>query len=228
MPGGVAVEEVEIIIEDGGGGGGKPPVRDGGDDGNRDRRRRGGDGDPSPNPRRYHTAITLAIVSILMFFMALASAFIVRKGTGHDWVAIRIPGILWLNTVVLLVSSAAIEAARRKMDAFDPRGFRRFWSLGLGLGLLFLVGQFVAWRQLASQGVFIATNPGSSFFYILTGAHAAHLIAGIGAIIYVSERDFARTRLSQRTAAQVTAYLWHFLDALWVFVLLLLYLGSNT
>jgi cytochrome c oxidase subunit III len=163
-----------------------------------------------------------------MFFMALASAFIVRKGASHDWVPIHIPPILWLNTVVLLTSSAAIEAARRKMDSFELRGFRRFWGLALVLGLLFLAGQFFAWRQLASQGIFLATNPASSFFYILTGAHAAHLLAGIAAMVYVSQRNFSRTRLTQRTAAQVTAYFWHFLDALWVFVLVLLYLGSST
>jgi cytochrome c oxidase subunit III len=229
MPGAI-VDEVEVIIEDvGGGGGGKPPARDGGDDGDRDKRRRddGGDGSP-PNPRRYQTAITLGIVSILMFFMALASAFIVRKAGSQDWVPLRIPVVLWVNTTVLLASSAVVELARHRMDDFQPIAFRRMWHLALGLGLLFLLGQFVAWRQLASEGVFIASNPASSFFYILTGAHAAHLAGGLAAMVYVTKRNFARTRLTQRTAVQVTAYFWHFLDALWVFVLVLLYLGSST
>src|SRR5262245_21314538 len=98
MPGTVAPPEIELIIEDsrgGGGGGGRPP--DGGDDGDDgDRNRYRPDGPRSP--RRFSTAITIAMVSILMFFMALASAFLVLHHSSHVWVAVHRPGILWANT----------------------------------------------------------------------------------------------------------------------------------
>ncbi|MGA2814397.1 MAG: hypothetical protein ABSG16_23615, partial [Candidatus Acidiferrum sp.] len=96
MPGATAEHDIELIIEDiGGGGGGKPPAPGGGGDdsgGGPGRRER------QPSPRRYYTGVTLAILSILMFFMALASAFIVRRGSGGDWVPVHIPAILWVNT----------------------------------------------------------------------------------------------------------------------------------
>ncbi len=86
-----------------------------------------------------------------MFFMALASAFLVRKGTG-DWIPVHIPVLLWLNTIVLLLSSVTLEVARKRLAKNDPAGFRNFWLFTTVLGILFLVGQFAVWRQLNSQG----------------------------------------------------------------------------
>jgi cytochrome c oxidase subunit 3 len=225
MPGTTAIPEIEIVIEDmgGGGGGGEPPA--GGDDGgggDDDRRRR----KKSPSPKRYSTAITLGLVSILMFFMALTSAFIVLRRSSELWVAFHLPPILWLNTVILLASSFTLEAARRKLSDSNAAGFRKLWLLTTALGLLFVAGQLVAWRQLVAQGVFIASNQASSFFYIFTGAHAIHLLGGVGALLYVSIRKLDTTRISLSTAAEITSYYWHFMDGLWVFLLALLYLGK--
>jgi cytochrome c oxidase subunit 3 len=225
MPGTTAIPEIEIVIEDmgGGGGGGEPPA--GGDDGgggDDDRRRR----KKSPSPKRYSTAITLGLVSILMFFMALASAFIVLRRSSELWVAFHLPPIQWLNTVILLASSFTLEAARRRLADSNAAGFQKLWLLTTALGLLFVAGQLVAWRQLVAQGVFIASNQASSFFYIFTGAHAIHLLGGVGALLYVSIRKLDTTRISLSTAAEITSYYWHFMDGLWVFLLALLYLGK--
>src|SRR5213082_1709219 len=112
MAGAAAPPEIELIIKDsrgGGGGGGRPPDGgDGGDDGDRDKRRRKG----SPSPRRFSTGIAIGMVSILMFFMALASAFLVLHHGSHVWVAVHLPRILWANTAVLLGSSFLLERAR--------------------------------------------------------------------------------------------------------------------
>ena len=89
-----------------------------------------------------------------------------------------------------------------------------------------LIGQLVAWRQLTSQGIYLASNPASSFFYIFTGAHALHLIGGVGALIYVARRNFEVAQVTRSVAAEVTSYYWHFMDALWLFLLALLYLGK--
>jgi cytochrome c oxidase subunit III len=224
MPGTTAVPEIELVIEDigGGGDGGEPPP--GGDDGDGgdDKRRRKG----SPSPKRYSTAITIALVSILMFFMALASAFIVLRHGSDVWVTVHLPPILWANTLILLASSFTLEAARRRLSLSDPSGFRKFWLLTTSLGLLFVAGQLVAWRQLVAQGVYIASNQASSFFYIFTGAHAVHLLGGVGALLYVSFRKLDMTRISLPTAAEITSYYWHFMDGLWIFLLALLYLGK--
>jgi cytochrome c oxidase subunit 3 len=222
MPGATLEQEIELIIEDVGGGGGKPPLADGGgDDG-------GGKGRPQrqPSPRRYYMGMTLAIVSILMFFMVLAAAFLVLRRTGGNWVPVHIPPILWLNTAVLLSSSAALELARRRLAQEDFAGFRALWSGATLLGLLFVAGQVLAWRQLFSQGIFLASNSGSSFFYVFTGLHGAHLLGGLCALLYVALRNFEKAKVTRPVAAEIVAHYWHFMDVLWVFLLALLYFGK--
>lgn len=216
-------EEIELIVEKkgGGGGGSLPPVfKDGG----------GGDeGKKRPNkpvsPGRYYTGIAIGIVAVLMFFMALASAFLVRKG-GADWVPVHIPALLWLNTGVLLASSGTLELARKRLTRSDVLGFRRLWLVTTVLGVLFLVGQVAAWRILVKQGIYLASNPASSFFYIFTGAHALHLLGGVAALIYVARRNYDTAKITRTVAAEVTSYYWHFMDALWLFLLALMYLGK--
>ncbi len=225
MPSVTPTKDIELIIEtaSGGGGGNPPPA---GGDGGRD-----GDGKPGrnkrqPSPNRYYTGIAIGIVSILMFFMALASAFLVRKGTSGDWVAVHVPPLLWFNTAVLLLSSATLEVARKKLARANSTGFKKFWLITTALGVLFLIGQVAAWRQLNGQGIYLATNPASSFFYIFTGAHALHLIGGVVALLYVAGRNFDVAQVTRSVAAEVTSYYWHFMDALWLFLLALLFLGK--
>jgi cytochrome c oxidase subunit 3 len=225
MPGTTAFPDEEIIVEDIGGGGGGPTLPPGGGgDGDDERRRPAPGGRPSPN--RYYTGIALGIVSILMFFMALASAFLVRRGTSGDWTSVHFPAVLWLNTLALVASSFTLERSRRSLSQLNLSGFRKLWTLTTGLGVLFLIGQLVAWRQLVAQGVFMASNPASSFFYIFTAAHGLHLLGGVGALLYVLMRKFDNSSVALPTAAEITSYYWHFMDGLWVFLLALLYLGK--
>jgi cytochrome c oxidase subunit III len=216
-------EDVELIVEKKGGGGGGtlPPVfKDGGGD---------DDGKKRPNksvsPSRYYTGIAIGMVAVLMFFMALASAFLVRKG-GADWVPVHIPALLWLNTGVLLASSGTLELARKRLTLSDVLGFRRLWLVTTVLGVLFLIGQVLAWRVLVKQGIYLASNPASSFFYIFTGAHALHLLGGVAALIYVARRNYDTAKITRGVAAEVTSYYWHFMDALWLFLLALMYMGK--
>lgn len=226
MPGTITPPDIELIIEDSRGGGGsgeRPP--DGGDDGDngdfdRQRRRR-----PAP-ARRFSTAITIAMVSILMFFMALASAFLVLHHSSHVWVAVHLPRILWANTAVLIGSSFLLERALARLSLGDDRGFRKLWLVTTAMGFLFVAGQLVAWRQLAEQGVYIASNQASSFFYIFTGAHGVHLLGGVAALLFVLLRNFEKSQISKPLAAEITSYYWHFMDGLWVFLFALLYLGK--
>lgn len=222
MPGTTAGHDIELIIEKvaSHGGGTAPPSNGGGggDDGKKPPKRR-------PSPRRYYTGIALGIVSVLMFFMALASACLVRRGR-PDWVPVHVPPLMWFNTAVLLTSSGTLELARKRLGSLDVRGFRRLWRATTILGVLFLIGQSIAWRQLAGEGIYLASNPASSFFYIFTGAHALHLIGGVGALLFVAWRDFEKAQVTRVVAAELTSYYWHFMDALWLFLLALLYLGK--
>jgi cytochrome c oxidase subunit III len=222
MPETPVLDDIKIIIEDfGRGGGNKPPSGgDGGGDDNK--RRRPG----PPLPRRYYTGIALGIVSILMFFMALASAYLVERTTSERWVPVRLPAILWANSIILLASSATIERARKRLAKADISGFRSLWLITTILGLAFLAGQLVAWRLLVAQGIYVATNQGSSFFYIFTAVHGVHLLGGICALIYVYRRNFESAKISVSLAAAVSSYYWHFMDGLWVFLFALLYLGK--
>src|SRR6185295_19563134 len=98
------------------------------------------------------------------------------------------------------------------------------------LGVGFLVSQLIAWRQLAKQGVYIASNPHSSFFYLFTAAHAIHLLGGLLALVYLALRrrasrrsEIALTR-ARASADAVTLY-WHFRDFLWIYLFVLLFFG---
>jgi cytochrome c oxidase subunit 3 len=230
MPGTSVLDDIELIIEDIRGSGGKPPSRnddgdDGGDGGNS-----GGERKPEPRrsgPKKYSTAIALGMLSILMFFMVLTAAFVVlRLHNLHNWSAIQLPWILWINTTVLLVSSATLELARRKLQMDSLGGFKWMWALTTVLGIIFLTGQVFAWRHLAAEGVFIASRLASSFFYVFTALHAAHLLGGICALLYVGFRNFETAQVSRFVAAEVTSYYWHFMDGLWLFLLALLYFGQ--
>jgi cytochrome c oxidase subunit 3 len=221
MPG--TLEQIEIIEEKKNGGGGRnlPPAGrrgGGGDDGKNQPKKR-------PSPNRYYTGVAIGIVSVLMFFMALASAFLVRKGS-TDWIPVHPPVLLWFNTVVLLVSSGTLEMARKRLANGDARGFRGLWLVTTVLGIAFLIGQVAAWRILVGQGVYLSSNPASSFFYVFTGAHAVHLLGGVAALVYVAFRNFDLAKVTRTVAADVTSYFWHFLDGLWLLLLALLYLGK--
>ncbi|HEX4003608.1 MAG TPA: cytochrome c oxidase subunit 3 [Candidatus Acidoferrales bacterium] len=200
----------------GNGGGGLPPERGGG----------GQDGSFGPNvvpQRAYLTGMLIALGGILMFFAALVSALVVRKGlSALAWQAVEVPRILWLNTLILLASSATLIRARRDFAARDQAGFRHWWGVTTILGSFFVAGEILAWRQLVAAGVYLDTNASSSFFYVFTVAHALHLLGGIAAMLAVAFRR--GRRLAPNTAVDVVSVYWHFLDGLWLclFVLLLL------
>ena len=184
-----------------------------------------GGGFPHGHARRvYRTGMWLALIGIARFFLAFTSAYIVRSGLSDDWAALAIPSLLWWNTLALLASSYTMERTRRSLNAGWREAGNRWVTATAALGLLFLAGQLLAWRQLAASGIYLATNPSSSFFYLLTGAHAVHLAGGLLALLYLTVAAW-RYRLgpAKRTMVEVTSLYWHFMDGLWVYILLLLW-----
>lgn len=166
--------------------------------------------------------VGLVFTSVL--FAALVAAFAARRAMGDDWAPMYKPPLLWVNTVILLASSVILDFSRRALRAHNREQFNRWWTIATVLGFLFLLGQAFAWLQLRGRGVFVATNPSSSFFYILTAVHAMHLLGGLGALVYV---DVQAIRLqlgpAKRTIIDVSAVFWHFLDALWIFLMFMFY-----
>jgi cytochrome c oxidase subunit 3 len=195
----------------------------GGPAGRDDGGRWGGGGQPRVPARTYHLAMWLALGAVAMFFAALTSALVVRRGLGGDWVSIPLPRALFFNTLVLVASSVTLELARGALREGLGARFAALLYATTALGLVFVAGQYVAWRELAAAGLYLASNPASSFFYVLTAAHAVHLLGGIGALSYVSARaGRLAAREMRATALDVTALYWHFMDGLWVYILLLL------
>ena len=180
----------------------------------------GGDGGPGAFPnaeRRYYTGMMVGLAGILMLFTGFTSAFLVRRGLGDDWQSIPLPTMLWVNALVLLLSSGCLEMARKRVH--EIASLQKWWLAATGLGVVFLIGQVVVWNQLWEAGLFLGTNPSSSFFYVLTAAHGIHLLGGVIALLVLTRKLWKG--LLNRMHADVMALYWHFMDGLWVFLLLL-------
>ena len=132
-----------------------------------------------------------------------------------------LPPILYLNTLVLLASSFTLAAARRRITAVSVRDGLPGLYVTLGLGLLFVTGQILAWRQLAAQGLFLATSPSSAFFYVFTALHGLHVLGGLAGLLYVLRR-LRRVGPVPTTALGAATLYWHFMDVLWLYLLLIL------
>ena len=207
-------------------------------------------GGPRDRLRRYRMGVAFGIVTVYMLFLGLASAFMVRQGSVHfdadkntfvqDWQHIDLPAILYLNTFLLLVSSVTVELARRRVF-LEPEATKEWLGMGrpvaqrtlpwmgttILLGLGFLAGQAMAWNELYARGAFLATNPSSSFFFLLTGVHALHLFGGLLALGWAVLQGALHSRFERRQITMdVSAWFWHGMGALWIGILLLLRFGQ--
>lgn len=223
--------------------GGAPPTLGGGDDG------RSGPGLPDypTRLRRARLGLLVALTPVLMLFVSFTSAYVVRQGLPtldprtnqlvRDWIPVKLPALLLVNTTVLLISSIGMELARRQAKlaavaaaakpavgaSASAEGKTPWLAMTIALGLLFLFGQWRAWKQLAASGFYVATTPSSSFVYLLTGAHAVHLIGGVLALLVAGMFTLLhRSVLRRSIVVDVAGWYWHFMAALWVYILLLL------
>jgi len=190
---------------------------------------------PGERPAPASTGVWIAVATISMSFAAYTSALVVRQGASGDWLHFRLPSILWLNSALILASSVTLEIGRRNhrrggssaasgvLVLPGPVSRTARWiDATLVLGVLFLAGQLVAWRQLAGQGLFLATNPSSAFFYILTALHGLHLLGGLAGLLYVRRRLRHGQPLAAGPALGAATLYWHFMAVLWLYLLVLL------
>lgn len=177
---------------------------------------------------RYRIGMWVALAAVLMMFTALTSAYIVRAASANDWTPLAMPRILLLSTALILLSSGTLEAARRKLKTDQVTAHKQWLAITVLLGIGFLASQLFAWRELVRQGIYVASNPHSSFFYLLTATHGVHLLGGLMALLYLTLRGRVKreTKIAvasrQAIADAVTLY-WHFMDVLWIYLFFLLF-----
>jgi cytochrome c oxidase subunit III len=162
-------------------------------------------------PGLLRVGLLLACGSIAILFGSLVFAYYWRKTEPGVWDQVALPNTLWISTTIILSSSVVFEIARRAYARGEhERANRLFWITG-ALGLTFLGSQAKAWLDLIAAGVYLVQNPYSSFFYLFTGLHAAHLVgglAGLGLVVFGKKR--------RRELVDVATYYWHFLGLLWI------------
>ena len=175
------------------------------------------------HPRKF--ILWLFIISIIMLFAALTSAYIVRQSDGN-WLEYELPGIFWVTSAVILLSSVSMQFAYISAKKDKMTQLKSGLAITLMLGIAFLTGQFLSWGYLVDHDVYFVGNPAGSFLYVLTGLHGLHLISGlifilvvfIGAIRYkVHSRNLLNLELS-------LTY-WHFLGFLWIYLFFFLKLN---
>src|SRR3989442_1197931 len=170
--------------------------------------------------RRARLGLLVALTPILMLFVSFTSAYIVRQGLPtldprtntlvRDWIPVKLPRLLLVNTCVLLLSSVGMELARRQIKREAALAAASVSAISTGeekkipwlamtvvLGLLFLTGQWMAWRQLAALGYYVSTSPSSSFIYLLTGTHAIHLMGGVLALLVAGAASLLRRQIGR-------------------------------
>jgi cytochrome c oxidase subunit 3 len=234
--------------DDGDHGGGRRPPTDkltggNGEPDNWNPRKRGPK-TPRERLERLRVGLFLVLLAVLMFFAAIISVFFVAHSGDHynandrhinAWLPMAIPSILWLNSAILFLSSVTIEIGRRHM--FREMHVMDEW-LGLGkptsrrampwvaatvvLGTLFLVGQLMAWNQLAAQRITFA-NPSSHSFFLMTGVHAFHLVVGVLALVgALVGLIVSRQMESRQIYVDLAAWYWHSMGVLWLLLFFLM------
>ncbi len=185
--------------------------------------------DKNLEPSRQHAVrfgLWIGMASIVMLFAALTSAYLVRKAAGN-WYEFKLPVQFFFSTVLIVASSVLLEKAYLNFKSGRTSSISVLLFVALFLGFGFLFAQIWAWKELFAQGVSLDLNVSSSFLYALSGLHALHVIGGIAAlalsaIASLSER-FKPTKNRLFKLDLVRQY-WHFVDILWIYLLLFLIL----
>ena len=160
-------------------------------------------------------------LSIVLFGL-FCVAYYIRMEL-DDWRPIAEPNVLWVNTIVILLSSVALQFARVAVN----RGHVKTMNYGLTLGgvltIGFLIGQYMAWGELRGAGYFAATNPANAFFYLLTAVHGLHLLGGLVVWLRTMWRVWRGAEPYQvRLSIELCTTYWHFLALVWLGILWIL------
>jgi cytochrome c oxidase subunit 3 len=162
----------------------------------------------------------VGIASIIMMFAGLTSAYIVKSGQAN-WQEVKTPNVFWFSTAVLLISSITMQAALRAIKQKAMRQYRSLLLLTWGLGIGFVVLQWMGFTWLWKHGVHFEGAGAGQFLYIIFGLHALHVLGGIIALSVMLLKQYTgKTRSYNTTSAQVMSTYWHFVDVLWIYLLI--------
>jgi len=166
------------------------------------------------NPKVVGLTVLLAVVT--SFFALIMSAYGLRMDYG-DWVPLREPRLLWVNTGMLVLASIAFQWTRNGAVAGRPSRLKPGLLVAGMLTFAFLAGQLAAWRMLAASGQYASSSPANAFFYLLTVAHALHILGGMYVWARATLRAVGGARPdSVRESVVLCTVYWHFLLIVWL------------
>ncbi len=172
------------------------------------------------HPQKF--ALFVACASMMMMFAGLTSAYIIRQAAGN-WLEFTLPRLFYINTGVILLSSVLLQASYIAFERENALLYRVLMALGFITGLAFLVLQYQAWQVMDLNGVRFDGNPSGSFVYVLSGIHALHLLGGMAALVVALMHAFllpVRFTPRRKLRFELTLIFWHFVDVLWIYLLL--------
>lgn len=173
-------------------------------------------------------ALWAAMASITMMFGAFTSAYIVKQAAGN-WLEFQMPAAFYFSTFVILLSSVTIQLSFRSFLTKKEQHYKLFLLFTLLLGLTFVFLQYIGWTELFKIGVDLKGNVSGSFFYLLSGIHALHVLGGIAALIvavlHAYTLKFNVSELRKNRFDLVLNY-WHFVDFLWLYLFVFLLISK--
>ncbi|MBK8494477.1 MAG: cytochrome c oxidase subunit 3 [Chitinophagaceae bacterium] len=164
----------------------------------------------------------VGIGSLLMMFAGLTSAYIVKRNQ-VNWQSFDLPPFFWYSTVVILLSSGTIYLALKAFRQREMKRYRNMLLATLLLGVLFLVFQLLGFQQLWQKEIKLTGNVSHSFMYVIVSMHAAHVLGGIIALLVLYVKAYSKkTRIYNSIPVELVSTYWHFVDVLWIYLLLFL------
>ncbi|HQR92313.1 MAG TPA: cytochrome c oxidase subunit 3 [Sediminibacterium sp.] len=181
---------------------------------------------PNKEPQKIHPhkfAMWVAMGSIVMMFAGMTSAYIVKKNQS-SWLQFDLPLIFWYSTAVILASSLTMYLATKAMKAREMSRYRTLITITAGLGLAFLVMQYLGFKDLEARDIALIgpkSNSAASFLFVITVLHMLHVLGGVIAILIVFAKAFRSTvKNYSAVPVEVVGTYWHFVDALWIYLFL--------
>lgn len=169
------------------------------------------------------TGLIALVAATTMLLAAFSSAYIVRRGLSNDWVPLQLPPVLAGSAVLLVLSSLTLEMGRRSFGAHNRGRFAPFWFAGPALGACFVLAQAYGWNQINQTGISAASSPSAAFVYVLSGTMVALVIGTAVASIWIGFRALSSPSEGSATRLKITVYYWHYLDCLWIYLVVLFY-----
>lgn len=177
---------------------------------------------PSTNNNRIFAKekmlLGMAIAAMIMMFAGLTSAYIIHA-KGQYWEEFKLPTIFWFNTAVIVTSSFTLHWALVSFKKFKYNAYRLAITLTTVLGITFIIGQYLGWEQLVNNGIYLDKSTHGAFIYVISGAHAIHVLGGVIALVVITLLAFIKSyNPNKLLRVELISIYWHFVDVLWLYL----------